>query len=300
MKRTCDTMNSKVASAMKLLLLFSLLFIIRFSNAQQVNELPLLVWNSPNQPYAAYSSPVIFYTPHQDDETLGMGSSIAANVREGKPVYVVLFANGGGSSALNILNGESFCWQHMTTHHFNLSKKDFINARNAEFIAACKALGVHRIYIANNGAGWDESIGLGKMTAKFKDLVLFFHAQFPKASHNFISGNCDVNPHEDRQNAHRAGAIAIHQLYNAKTITDIQLHKVYVYYFPSKQRTSNWEVPVSYPDMLTRQKACDQYGYFNPAEGRYAIAYLHSVVDLFINSLLSGYDYVDYTQNDCQ
>ncbi len=278
-----------------------LLFSVQLAHSQDSITAPLLVWSSSNQPdqISASSGPVIFYSPHQDDETLGMGAAIAENVRIGNPVYVVLFANGGGSAVLDVLNGKSPCPYHQTTHHFNLSRQAFINARNAEFIAACKILGVHRIYIANNGSGWDESISLENLTNQFKELILFFHDQFPSASHNLISGNCDVPPSESRQKAHSAGAIAIHQLYMSGLLTNVQLFRDYVYYYAPEKRMADKIRPVLYSDMLVRQCACDEYGYFNPEEGRYAIGATHSVPQLFNDSYWSVFEYVDSTQNDC-
>lgn len=271
----------------------------RASDTSKANP-PALVWSAENQPNPSTISPAIFFTPHQDDETIGMGASIIEDVRIGRPVYVVLFTNGAVSGALEILNGAKPCTYHHTIHHFNLSVQDFIDARNAEFIAACKVLGVHRIYIANLGAGYDESIGLKCMTYKFKELILYFKNQNPNASNKIISGNCDKTPSGLRSDAHRAGAIAMHQLYTAGKITDIRLYRDYVYYYSQKQRTAGWIKPVSTNfDMMLRQRACDEYKYFNPDEGRYAIGFEHSVWELFNKSYWSSYEYIDYPENTC-
>lgn len=49
------------------------------------------------QPPSAEASVVIFYSPHPDDETLGMGQAIARYVRAGWQVYVALLTDGEDS-----------------------------------------------------------------------------------------------------------------------------------------------------------------------------------------------------------
>src|SRR5260221_6150791 len=83
------------------------------SSKNNTAVLPALVWKNPTKP--SINSPVIFYSPHQDDETLAMGASIAECIRIGKPVYVVLFTNGASSAALLSLNGITPCRYHHTT-----------------------------------------------------------------------------------------------------------------------------------------------------------------------------------------
>ena len=266
------------------------------------NISPFLVWSSKKQPDPDIIPPAIFYSPHQDDETIGMGASIAEHVRIGRPVYVVLFTNGLSSGAINILNGKEKCSNHKTFHHFNLSLEDFFNARNNEFIAACKKLGVHRVYIANNGKGFDESMGLKNMIIRFKNVILYFQNQYPNISHKLISGNSDYSRSGENCNiysqsdAHRAGDIAINNLYNLGVVKDVRLYKVYIFSscFNVSERTSNWKKPVLTSDMLKKQKACNEYKLFNPKKGRYAIGYYHSVWEYFSNTYSSKYEYIVY------
>ena len=213
-------MNSNLSSNFRINLLILLIFIF-YSFSFKCNlsertkliengvETPKLIWES-NKTIKKFKKPTaIFYTPHQDDETLAMGSSIAEYVRKGHPVYVVLLTNGDNNSTITILNGKTKCEFHETYHDFKLTTQDFIDARNAEFLAACKALGVHKVYIANNGKGFDETIGLENMNLKFFETMSFFSTQYPLASHHSISGNCDpYNKQGDRMNAHRSWLFA--------------------------------------------------------------------------------------------
>ena len=278
------------------------------SRIHQLNtdgEAPLMVWDSNEQPNPSIIPPVIFYSPHQDDETIGMGASIAEHVRIGRPVYVVLFTNGAGSTAINILNGKEKCNSHNSFHHFNLTIEDFINARNNEFIAACKKLGVHRVYIANNGKGFDESIGLKNMIVKFKNLVLTFQNQYSNISHKVISGNSDYSCSGENCNtytkseSHLAGDIAINNLYKLGLVKDVRLYKIYIFSscYNERKRNASWMKPVFNCDMLRKQKACDEYKLFNPKIGRYAIGYNHSVWEYFSNTYSTKYEYVVYPNN---
>lgn len=259
-----------------------------------------LIWSSKKQPKFNSDKPIIYYTPHQDDETLAMGASIAESARKGKTVYVVLMTNGKNEGIKAILNGEVKCNFHDTFHHFNLTDTDVIHARNLEFIAACKRLGAHKVFISNNGQGYDESIGLDSMSHYFFKTMEFFANQFPEAKHNTISGNCDSYDHEGhRVDAHRACANALQLLYNQGKTKKINLYRDYIFYFPVEQRHAGINKKLNKKDIKKRQKACDEYNYYNPVEGRYAIGYQHSVWDLFNNSYSSTFEYVDTTQVNC-
>ena len=52
---------------------------------------------TPTQAYTG--TPVVFFTPHQDDEVLSMGSAIREHVLAGRQVWVVLLTDGGASGA---------------------------------------------------------------------------------------------------------------------------------------------------------------------------------------------------------
>jgi hypothetical protein len=264
-------------------------------------EIPLLVWESKKTPKNSKKSPAIFYTPHQDDETLGMGASIAEAVRKGHPVYVILMTNGKNEGIKQLLNGEHFCDYHQEKHQFNLSDDAVIKARNDEYIAACKALGVHKIYIANNGAGYDESMGLESMSNQFFKTIKYFHLLHPLASHHSISGNCDpYNSKGDRMNAHRACANALNFIFSHNYTQNIRLYKDYVYYFPINQRTATFIKRVHRKDSKKRHLAFEEYNLFNPSIGRYAIGYQHSVWQLFNESYSSEYEYIDLLPTECK
>jgi hypothetical protein len=258
--------------------------------ATSKNE-PALVWTSPIPPDSSALPPAIFYTPHQDDETLGMGASISGQSRSGRPVFVVLLTNGANQNMLDYLQ----------SIHASSGMQGVIDARNNEFIAACKALGATRIYISNAGKGFDENITLEALIAEFKNTMNYFSAMFPGATHKTISGNCDpYNPSCEKMPAHQAAATALHELCNSGKITDGTLFRVYFYYGNAENctRPCNWKKPVALADKLKRQQAINEYKLVDEKNHRYGLAYWHSVDVLFNNSWDSNFESVDSMRND--
>jgi hypothetical protein len=222
-----------------------------------------------------------------------MGASIAEHVRVGRPVYVVLLSNGANSGMLDYLN--------QYYYHGTATMQDVINARNNEFIAACIKLGVQRIYISNGGSGFDESVSLSVLQTEFQNTINYFANCFPNASHKTVSGNCDsYDTNCDKMPTHQAATNAIHQLYNAGIISDLNLYRVYVYYwaYGTCDRCSSWWKPVTMADKQTRINAITEYKSVDTVNHRYGLAYWDSVSELFDNSINSDYEYVDFIGND--
>ena len=92
--------------------------------------------NVPNPTASPFANPAIFFSPHQDDETLTMGAQIAQHVNAGRYVILQLITDGHASNARNLMNPV-------------LSYPDFVAARNREFLAAALKLGVHEVHFLN-------------------------------------------------------------------------------------------------------------------------------------------------------
>jgi LmbE family N-acetylglucosaminyl deacetylase len=93
--------------------------------------------------------PIVFYSPHQDDETLFMGQIIAHCVLAGREVHVVLCSNGNTSEARQEINGELLdtgwwkAWHYPAREGYEpLSAAEFGLARTREFRNALAQLGV--------------------------------------------------------------------------------------------------------------------------------------------------------------
>jgi LmbE family N-acetylglucosaminyl deacetylase len=99
-------------------------------------------------PATPTGAPVVFYTPHQDDETLFMGQVIARHALANREVHVVLVSNGSTSGARGLINGDddSYWWggYHYPPRegYAPLTAADFADARTRELVAACAQLGV--------------------------------------------------------------------------------------------------------------------------------------------------------------
>ncbi len=93
----------------------------------------------------------VFFVPHQDDESLSMGTAIAKAATASKDVRVVLFTDGTGSGART----GALCKEKKVC----LTAAQFSVARNKEFVAALNKLGVTtaNIYFHNQTDGASTS-----------------------------------------------------------------------------------------------------------------------------------------------
>lgn len=93
-----------------------------------------------------FVEPAVFFSPHQDDETLGMGGALREHVLAGRPVFVELMTNGDGSGVRGKLDdGGSHPW-HDGSHVYSLTKAQFSMARDAEQLDALRRLGVTGVF----------------------------------------------------------------------------------------------------------------------------------------------------------
>ena len=255
------------------------------------DDYPLCVWSNSLQPNPNQIPPVIFYSPHQDDETLGMGASISEHVRKGRPVYVVLLTNGENVNLLKHIQNK---------YKSEATMKDLVTARNNEFIAACIALGVSNIFISNLGNGFSEKTGVEYLQEKFIRTMEYFNKYYPNASHKTVSGNCDSYDNNcHKMSTHQVATNSLHYLYNQGLISDIRLYRVYIYYNINGQcgRKSNWIKEIDEIDKTNRKAAIEEYKLIDPLNQRYGLGY-KSVDLLFDNSVNSNFEYIDYISND--
>jgi len=97
--------------------------------------------------------PVVFFSPHPDDETLTMGGGIAEAVASGRPVFIELLTRGTASPVREILSdGKTHRW-HPGRHEYNLTPEQIGEARVREFADAAQRLGVTGVYISDFADG---------------------------------------------------------------------------------------------------------------------------------------------------
>lgn len=125
------------------------------------------------------TGPAVFFTPHQDDETLSMGASIVQHVRAGRTVYVVLLTTG----------------QNSWVHTLYPSTEVFIAERDREFVAAVKAMGAIPVIPAERAVD-------GQLTVAFAESVMQqWIAKYPDGSFKTMS---ETDAHPDHAAAGQA------------------------------------------------------------------------------------------------
>lgn len=188
----------------------------------------------------------IFFTPHQDDETLSMGADISLQYRLGRQVIVVLVTNGNASGVRYLMcNKKKIC----------LTKEQFTAARNAEMVAAVKRL-------APNAMIRYETYQDGALTKAQASVVFDKYIKlYPGASFKTISW---MDDHPD----HRALAYALKDICMNK-------HKISNDNCTFFQNRNYW---VSHPitgsfiaGHASEFAAADEMALWNPSIGRYGI-----------------------------
>jgi LmbE family N-acetylglucosaminyl deacetylase len=214
----------------------------------------------------------IFYSPHQDDETLSMSVDILNHLVAGREVIVVLYTTGGGSFVQDVLNGNgsSAYWGSHNPYmegYSPLTDNDFSEARNREFRSALGQLGVKpenihlRAVDANGGILNKDSV---------KALIQEYSVTYGPASHKTMS-------YYDSSLSHAYSGQALLELYNEGALSDARFYIA----------RSDWSLsrPGSVYSATTAQKdkikkAARVYEAWNPVSGAFAIGY-HSVYAQF-------------------
>lgn len=125
-----------------------------------------------------YGDTVVFYSQHQDDETLFAGSAIVDAISSvGKEnVYMVLVSDGDESGVFN------------NPRYVNLTREEKATLRNNEFIAACSRLGIdsNNIRFLNER---DESLKFSSLS----NIILDFENRYSNVTHVAHSYIYDIN-----------------------------------------------------------------------------------------------------------
>lgn len=140
---------------------------------------------------------VIYFIPHQDDETLTFGSSIYSHIQAGHTVHVVLLTDGSGTAVGKRLG---------------LDKETLVNARNLEFHKALAVLGVREKNIHKMG------IQDSTMTVEqAKKIMLDFYKKYPGAS---LKTYTYTDFHTDHKNA----GLALKELSEEGLVNDVRFY----------------------------------------------------------------------------
>ena len=146
-----------------------------------------------------YGDKVVFYTQHQDDETLFAGSAIVDAIKSvgQENVYVVLFTKGNKSDVFN------------QERYKKLSDDERAELRNNEFDAAVQKLGIARENIIKLNQN-EYSINYKELSS----LIEGFESEFSSVTHITHSYKYDVHTE------HMQTGQVIYDLYNEGKIQD--------------------------------------------------------------------------------
>ena len=218
---------------------------------------------------AATTNKVVYFVPHQDDETLTMGASIASHVKSGKEVHLVLTTDGSASGAFTEVNDRLRQEGRPT-----ITKQQFSAARNREFVAAAKRLGVQErnIHYENIVDGKTSFTVAGNIIDKYVRM-------FPGAAFKSISW---LDLHVDHYNL----GYALNNRCVANPSIDCRFYQSARYQVGSTHPTAvanpSHQVPTPrygrYTENVATQEAANEYKVWNPAQGRYAVGYTSTKV----------------------
>jgi hypothetical protein len=168
----------------------------------------------------------VFYSPHSDDEAIGMAGSIIRAKAEGHRVELILVTDNLASARAH--------------QRFPLSGEELAEARLREFRKSADCLGVDRIEywrIPEALIAHDRSFALatflGAMTAKEHDSI----DGGDDCVHHTVMGAGDIHRELGRSTqAHRLCEDAAVIFAQRNPLTDVFLHAVYLYSFPLEER----------------------------------------------------------------
>lgn len=204
------------------------------------------------------SKPVVYFVPHQDDETISMGASVAAHVATGRPVYMVLITDGSGSGARKKLcDSKKVC----------LDKPQFSAARNREFVAAAAKLGVpsNQLYYENIVDGTLTLTQAGVIIDKYIAMFGPYGASYKTMS--FLDA---------LQDHARLGNVLNNRCVLRYPDMDCRFLQSPMYQIGSTLSTDQIKTPAFgwYYHKAGVQAAVNEYKYYNASLGRYGIGYL--------------------------
>ena len=230
-----------------------------------------------------YNRPAVFFSPHQDDETLGMGGAIYEHVQAGRDVFLELMTDGSQSGARAILNnGGTHSW-HSGSHVYPLTTSEFSEARMREFKAAAARLGVKGIYL--NPGITDGTLTQAQVGARIQ---WWINRGFTGLSLKGTAGSEDPTtaggtPHRDHA--------AVWNALIASGFADVRGY--FVYHHTSNAGTPDVTKVLTAAECAAKRSALNEYKLWSPSAGRYAVGY-HSVSALIDSTYSSCREYVEH------
>ncbi|MEV7729977.1 PIG-L family deacetylase [Streptomyces sp. NPDC087917] len=233
---------------------------------------------------SAAGAPAIFYSPHQDDEAIGLAGSILEHKAAGRPVYLVLVSkgeNGGLAQYMNQGNCQTLgakCSAPGHTHNLGWQEAwptpEVVASRTAEFNHSAKALGVDKVinFKLSDEAFGDYDNFVKKVMAKVRALA----QQYPGASHKFAAGWLDGT------DTHKACSDAAYWLMKNGELTDVRFNYIYAYkHFTNpadRGRGADYVLNIPAAQMAKKRASILAYNTWDPSRNLHSLGY-HSVSD---------------------
>ncbi|MGW1951173.1 PIG-L deacetylase family protein [Streptomyces sp. NPDC001920] len=257
---------------------------------------------TPSRASAAAAPPAIFYSPHQDDEAIGMAGSILEHKAAGRPVYLVLVSLGENDGLAHHMNsGECYLRTRCAApgHRHNLNwptdgTSKVVPARTAEFMASAKALGVDKVINFKVPDSAHDKATYPRFVDAVAAKVTSLARQYPGASHKFTAGWLEIT------GTHKALSDVAYRLMNDGRISDVRFNHIYAYQNPIETRARGAAYVLNIPSahMRLKRNAIYAYNTWDPSRNLYALGY-HSVPDMmesahadpreFVHTLPSNY-----------
>ncbi|WP_328551399.1 MULTISPECIES: PIG-L deacetylase family protein [unclassified Streptomyces] len=231
---------------------------------------------------SAAAAPAIFYSPHQDDEAIGLAGSILEHKAAGRPVYLVLVSkgeNGDLAAYMNQGDCQSLGANCSAPNHYHKlgwqeswPTPEVVTGRTAEFNLSAKALGVDKVinFKLSDEAFGDYDNFVKKIMAKVRALA----QQYPGASHKFAAGWLDGNP------THKACSDAAYWLMKNGELTDVRFNHIYAYeQYPNpadRDRGAAYVLNIPAAHMAKKRSSILAYNTWDPSRNLYTLGY-HSV-----------------------
>lgn len=232
----------------------------------------------------------IFYSPHADDEAIGMAGAIAHAREAGRRIVLVLITDNRPSArAVQLYSDQLRCRWHGFTKHA-LAHVDLGAARLLEFYDAAARLGADEI----GSLGIPEQLALDDYS-RYVDAVGFalqrYATMYPDAGHHVVAGARDVHAETGQGNPAHVG-LAAAAVRIAEVRRRLQFHRIYEYSRPIAERRADLVLPLSDYEVAVKRLALDAYRLWDPAGGRVAFGY-HSVPELIDAAAADPCEYVD-------
>lgn len=195
---------------------------------------------------------VVFFEPHQDDDTLPKGPAIRHHLEAGHDVHVVLMTTG----------------QHSGVYpSTGLSVADFIAARDDEMFRATRQLGVRTANVHVSPLRTEDD---ALTVAAAEAIITAFYADYPDAWCKSYSNKPATGRHVD----HIASGQAALNLFNSGLFSNVRMYVEP--WLESAFHTANPTVTLS-PERAAGtaavQRAFDEYKLIDAVAGKYGIGH---------------------------